>query len=69
MARSKGTYFHDLARELAQKALEGATDVNLFRRVFVTAAKEARIFAPPAERSSVTLPGHIARPWAKRRKR
>ena len=66
---SKGTYFHDLAQELAQKALEGLTDANLFRRVLVTEAKEAGIFAPPEERSSVTLPGHIARPLGRRRKR
>ena len=65
---SRGTYFHSLAQQLAQEALEGTTDAELFRRVFITAAKEAGIFAPPEERSSVTLPGHIARPWARRRK-
>jgi hypothetical protein len=66
---SRGTYFHSLALQLAREALEGTTDAELFRRVFVTAAKEAGIFAPPQERSGIALPGHIARPWTRRRKR
>ena len=70
MARGQqGHLFPQPARQLAQEALEGTTDAELFRRVFVTAAKEAGIFAPPEERSSVTLPAHIARPWTRRRKR
>jgi hypothetical protein len=64
---SKGTYFYDLALELAQDALQGTRDVGLFRRVFVTAAKEARIYAPPEEHSSVALPAHIARPYGLRK--
>lgn len=44
-------------------ALEGKGTVEDARAAFVEAAERAGVLAGEEERTSVTLPGHIARPW------
>lgn len=60
---------HLAARKAALGVLEGKKTAPVFRAAFVKAAEEAGIMAAEPERSSVKLPGRVARPWARRQKR
>ncbi|WP_246702956.1 DUF982 domain-containing protein [Starkeya sp. ORNL1] len=60
---------HLTARKPALAALEGKGTHEAFRAAFIKAADRVEILAPGPDRPSVTLPGHVARPWARRLKR
>lgn len=55
------------ARKAGLSALEGEGTVEAFREAFVAAAERVQILAPGRQRSTVTPPAHIARPWFRRK--
>ena len=65
----RGKKLHIRAQIAVLAALDGSGTADDARAAFVAAAEQAKVLAAPLERPSVTLPGHVARPWARRGKR
>ncbi|MDF2620759.1 MAG: hypothetical protein K0S00_3418 [Xanthobacteraceae bacterium] len=58
-----GTDLHRTARSLALKTLSGKGSAAIFRVALVSAAKEADIYAEPADEPEDLLPRYVAEPW------